>query len=128
MPEQSTEAQSDVSSQTTWLIIGAASSAFVAVALGLVTHSEGTVGHGGVECGSVWSVKAYHSGCGTWLDDMSRVVFAAAALSFALLLTMLVRRRGGLRVALGLSVFAGLAIVLLGPWLLREAVFLDFGY
>ena len=33
------------------------------------------MGQGGVECGSVWFVSAYHSGCDEWLDDMSRVVF-----------------------------------------------------
>lgn len=96
--------------------------------LGLITHVEGTIGEGGVQCGSVWLVSAYHSGCQEWLDDMASAVFAAMALSVTLLLAGLVRWRGWTGVGWALPPLAGLAILTLGPRVWRESVFLTFGY
>ena len=129
MAGQPTGSQSGTpSSRARQLVRAAVVVACVGGGLGLVTHSEGTMGQGGVECGSVWFVTAYHSGCEAWLDDMSRVVFAAIGLSTALLLAGLVRWRNGPRLAWMLPVLAGLAIAVLGPRLWREGIFLNFGY
>jgi hypothetical protein len=129
MSRQSTGTPSGTpSARTRRLVVAAVVIACAGAGLGLVTHSEGTMGHGGVECGSVWFVAAYHSGCEEWLDDMSQVVFAAIGLSTALLLAGLVRWRNGPRPVWMLPVLAGLAIAVLGPRLWREGIFLNFGY
>jgi hypothetical protein len=129
MSQQPTESQSGTrSSRTRLLVLVVIVVACVGVSLGLVTHSEGTVGQGGVECGSVWFVSAYHSGCEEWLDDMSRVVFAAIGLAATLLLAGLVRWRDWRGLAWVLPAAAGLMIAVLGPRLWRKGIFLDFGY
>ena len=123
MSQQSTEFQSGTrSSRTRLLVLVAIIVACVGVGLGFVTHSEGTMGQGGVECGSVWFVSAYHSGCDEWLDDMSRVVFGAIGLSVSLLLVGLVRWRGWRGLVWVLPAAGGLMIAAPGPRLWREGM------
>jgi hypothetical protein len=129
MSRQSTDLRPGTrSSRTRRLVLVAVVVASVGVSLGLVTHAEGTMGEGGVECGSVWFVSAYHSGCEEWLDDMSRVVFAAMGLAAALFLAGLVLWRHGRGLARAVPVAAGLVIAVLGPRLWREGIFSNFGY
>ncbi len=129
MSRQSTDLEPGPrSSRTSRLVLVAVVVASVGVSLGLVTHAEGTMGQGGVECGSVWFVSAYHSGCEEWLDDMSRVVFAVIGLAAALLLAGVVRWRHARGLAWALPVIAGLVIAVLGPRWWREGIFLNFGY
>ncbi len=111
-----------------WLVLGAVGAALAGIVLGLIGHSEGTMGRGGVECGSVFAVSAYHSGCQTWLDGMSRAVFVLLGLSTALLLAALVRAWRGSRVGMTLVILVGLGIAVVGPRIWREAVFVTFGY
>ncbi len=111
-----------------WSWLGAVVFACGAAVLGLIKHSKGTMGHGGVECGSVWFVHAYHSGCQAWLDGMSQVVFVFGALSVTLILAGLVHARRGSRIGMTLVVLAALAIAYLGPHVWHDAVFLNNGY
>lgn len=109
-------------------VLAAVVAACGGIVVGSIEHAEGTMGRGGVECGSVWFVAAYHSGCQPWLDGMSRVVFVLLGISAALLLTTLVRAWRGSRLAMTLVVLVGLAIAVVGPRLWRQMVFLNFGY
>ncbi len=112
----------------TWLVAGSLLAALATAGLGLLTHSSGTVGAGGVECGSVLFVSAYHSGCQGWLDSMCRVVFGAAGIAVVLLGAGLVRWRSWPRAAwVPIGVLA-VALTLIAPVLWRDAVFRSFGY
>lgn len=128
MTTESMGSRTEATARTRWALVAALALGLAGVGMGFLATSKGTMEQGGVACGSVWLVKAYHSGCESWLDDMARVVFLALGASTTLLLFLLVSGRGGVRVLRGLPVAAGIAIAVLGPRLWHDAVFVDFGY
>lgn len=111
-----------------WLWVAAVCFAGAALGIGLVEHSEGVSGRGGVECGSVWLVTSYHSGCESWLDAASQAAFVLLGASVGVLTAGLVRGRYGWRVAAAAGVVLGLAIAVIGPSVWADRVFSTFGY
>lgn len=100
----------------------------LAVGLGFVSFTSGTLGQGGTECGSVWLVSAYYGGCVDRLDAVAFIVFAGIGLTSCLTIIGFVRMRRVAGWVIPVAVVLGLAIAGLGPRVWRDAVFLNFGY
>jgi hypothetical protein len=111
-----------------WLWIAAAVLASVGILLGSIRHSEGLSGRGGAECGSVWFVVSYHSGCESWLDAMNQAVFIFLGASVGTVAAGLVGRRRGWTVAAVVGIALGFAVAVLGPRLWSDNVMSNFGY
>ena len=100
----------------------------LAVSLGFVSFTSGTLGQGGTECGSVWLVAAYYGGCADRLDAVAFIVFAGIGLTSCLIVIGFERTHRVAGWAIPVAVVVGLGIAVLGPRIWKDAVFLNFGY
>ena len=111
-----------------WLMAGSLAGVVLAVGLGFVNFTSGSIGQGGTECGSVWKVSAYYAGCSDRLDAAAFVVFAGIGLSVSLIIIGVMHAHRLAGWATLLAVVLGITIAALGPRIWRDTVFLNFGY